>query len=188
MNYAHLFESGCVHWMRLSVLHLFWNQLWLCTVMNLLITLLLIFTKQTVECNVNWRQPEATTTQKPEENGFPCDTFICLLDHFELLNTAKGGYLLKEKQASEKKTCSTFRCWIQQYNVQRKSYGYELIKSTVSTIKNTETTTSHLNIFQMYKEPALDQNWQSQNGQNWEDRPIQEDQNWEDQDFYDLFY
>jgi len=68
--------------------------------------------------------------------GFHCQSFICLINNFEMLKTG-DGYILRRlvpastgsKDASST-GCRNFQCWISQFVMNTLSYGYQLRNKT----------------------------------------------------------
>ena len=79
-------------------------------------------------------------------NRFPCASFECLLDKFEVMRTSNGYLLNKIPQradgrpsAADESPCKNLACWLQKFNLKSTSYGYELsFKENTQTPENSE--------------------------------------------------
>lgn len=58
-----------------------------------------------------------------------CQDFICLLAKYDLLKTDKGYVLTADERPRPNITagCSDFACWMNQFIVRKKTYGFELV-------------------------------------------------------------
>ncbi len=113
--------------------------------------LLSLSTQQSVECNAIWNQNEKSSSsssssneaQKSISESFPCDTFICMLDHFELLKTPQG-FLLKalnskpEPSGQAKTNCDNFQCWFKAFQISKTSYGFELTRKKQASAQESQ--------------------------------------------------
>ena len=68
----------------------------------------------------------AVSSPEEPQPSLPCDTFICLLEKFEVLKTP-NGFLLKDLHTGKPPmTCTTFQCWLGQFKISERSYGFQL--------------------------------------------------------------
>lgn len=105
-----------------------------------LFLLLVQFCKSAVQCGSFMRKQPRIQSSNTAENTFPCDSFLCMLEKFEVLKGANSGQLLLRQYSDAEKiqhdnACSDFRCWLRKYRISKKSYGFEL-----SLTDNTDNT------------------------------------------------
>ena len=79
---------------------------------------------------------------------FPCNTFICLLEKFEVMKTPNGVLLKRIQSQPVNDRCSNLACWLNRFKIKQTSYGYELTnkaviqESTLSTIDRPRSSTT----------------------------------------------
>ena len=77
--------------------------------------------------------------KKPSEQSlgqdFPCKTLICLVQNYEVMKTSNGVLLKKSPSKSNSAKCTDLRCWLNLFNIQKTSYGFELTQKAVSKIQ-----------------------------------------------------
>ena len=140
--------------------------------------LILLYTKSSVECGTSYhhhnriprhslhnsqKQLSAKVTLSEESSkssqetnnksntshqDFPCNTFICLLEKFEVMKTPNGVLLKRIQSQPVNDRCSNLACWLNRFKIKQTSYGYELTnkaviqESTLSTIDRPRSSTT----------------------------------------------
>ena len=66
---------------------------------------------------------------------FPCKTLICLVQNYEVMKTSNGVLLKKSPSKSNSAKCTDLTCWLNLFNIQKTSYGFELTEKAVSKIQ-----------------------------------------------------
>ena len=90
---------------------------------------------------------EHQSKDQSNENIIPCDTFICLLEKFEIMKT-QDGFLLNKltpqtQQGTQQPKCTDLLCWLNQFSIKPKSYGFELkIKSPTDEARSLQSDSS----------------------------------------------
>ena len=135
--------------------------------------LILLYTKSSVECGTTYHhhnriprhslhnsQKKLSATlsesnksiQEPNRSSnhqdFPCNTFICLFEKFDVMKTPNGFVLNKSPSPPVNDRCSNLVCWLNRFKIKQTSYGYELTdkavimqESNLSTIDRPRSTT-----------------------------------------------
>ena len=140
--------------------------------------LILLYTKSSVECGTTYHHhnriprhsvhnsqkkmsakvtlSEESSKSSQETNNksntshqdFPCNTFICLLEKFEVMKTPDGVLLKRIQSQPVNDRCSNLACWLNRFKIKQTSYGYELTnkaviqESTLSTIDRPRSSTT----------------------------------------------
>jgi hypothetical protein len=104
--------------------------------------------KVTLSEESNKSSQETNKQQINNQQDFPCNTFICLLEKFEVMKTPNGVLLKRIQSQPVNDRCSNLSCWLNRFKIKQTSYGYELTdkavimqESTFSTIDRPRSTT-----------------------------------------------
>ena len=138
--------------------------------------LILLYTKSSVECGTTYhhysriprhslhnsqkklsakvtlseesiKSSQETNKSNTSHQDFPCNTFICLFEKFDVMKTPNGFVLNKSPSPPVNDRCSNLVCWLNRFKIKQTSYGYELTdkavmqESTLSTIDRPRSTT-----------------------------------------------
>ena len=93
------------------------------------------------------KSSQETNKSSTSHQDFPCNTFICLLEKFEVMKTSNGVLLKRIQSQPVNDRCSNLLCWLNRFKIKQTSYGYELTdkavmqESTLSTIDRPRSTT-----------------------------------------------
>ena len=118
----------------------------------------------TVSTSTKLSNSTKLSTSEETTQVFPCNTFKCLIEKYEVMKTSTG-LLLRSLPASQHTidNCSNLSCWLKRFKISQTSYGYQLtnkavIEETSKSPASTSTplsTTKHL----LRTKPTVQPNW-----------------------------
>ena len=119
-----------------------------------ILTILCLLSQCSIQCSSLSSNPEPLhkirhhherqSKDQSNKNIIPCDNFICLLEKFEIMKT-QDGFLLNKltpqtQQGTQLPKCTDLTCWLNQFRIKPKSYGFELkIKSPNNEVKRLQS-------------------------------------------------
>ena len=86
----------------------------------------------TVSTSTKLSNSTKLSTSEETTQVFPCNTFKCLIERYEVMKTSTG-FLLRSLPASQLTTdnCSNLSCWLKRFKISQTSYGYQLTNKAV---------------------------------------------------------
>ena len=92
-------------------------------------------TKNTKTSDLSKHMSKKKSSGESLGQGFPCKTLICLVQNYEVMKTSNGVLLKKSPSKSNSAKCTDLTCWLNLFNIQKTSYGFELTEKAVSKIQ-----------------------------------------------------
>ena len=125
--------------------------------------LILLFTKSSVECGTTHHlhritrhsshkfrkssvnhssHPVSASTSEETAQDFPCNTFMCLIEKYEVMKTSTGFLLKSLPSQPVDDECTDLPCWLNRFKISKTSYGYQLTNKAVIETSDHPTSTS----------------------------------------------